>query len=150
VWRPPTKPKENTWDIPLPIATETEEEVIGILAFITEYLKSYGSEATSFMVEKIEHEKKTEEGKKIYLSRAIVRLRPYETGLTEEMILKGLRDKNQYVIALTANLISGPRVLWVGSHLSVVDVIRKRMLVWKSLNKDERNNFIKLGEAMFR
>jgi len=150
VWRPPTKPKGNTWDIPLPIAMETEEEAVGMIAFITEYLKSYGSEATSFMVEKLEHEKKTEEGKNVYLSRAIIRLRPYETGLTEEMIFRASRVKNRYLVMLTANLISGPRVLWMGSHLRVVDMVRKTMLVWKSLGKDERNSFLKLGEEMFR
>jgi len=150
VWRPPTKPKGNTWDIPLPIAMETEEEAVGMIAFITEYLKSYGSEATNFMVEKLEHEKKTEEGKNVYLSRAIIRLRPYETGLTEEMIFRASRVKNRYVVMLTANLISGPRVLWIGSHLRVVDMVRKTMLVWKSLGKDERNSFLKLGEEMFR
>ncbi|MEM3957102.1 MAG: FtsX-like permease family protein [Thermoproteota archaeon] len=150
VWRPPTKPKGNTWDIPLPIAMETEEEAVGMVAFITEYLKSYGSEATSFMVEKLTHEKNVEEGKNVYLSRAIIRLRPYETGLTEEMVFKASRVKNRYVVTLTANLISGPRVLWVGSHLRVVDTVRKTMLVWKSLTSDERNKFLKLGREMFQ
>ncbi|MEM2930595.1 MAG: ABC transporter permease, partial [Thermoproteota archaeon] len=150
VWRPPTKPKGNTWDIPLPIAMETEEEAVGMVAFITEYLKSYGSEATSFMVEKLTHEKNVEEGKNVYLSRAIIRLRPYETGLSEEMVFKASRVKNRYVVTLTANLISGPRVLWVGSHLRVVDTVRKTMLVWKSLTSDERNKFLKLGREMFQ
>ncbi|MEM3389176.1 MAG: FtsX-like permease family protein [Thermoproteota archaeon] len=150
VWRPPTKPKGNTWDIPLPVAMETEEEAVGMVAFITEYLKSYGSEATSFMVEKLTNEKKTEEGKNVYLSRAIIRLRPYESGLTEEMVFKASRIKNRYVVTLTANLISGPRVLWVGSHLRVVDTVRKTMLVWKSLASDERNKFLKVGKEMFR
>jgi ABC-type antimicrobial peptide transport system permease subunit len=150
VWRPPTKPKGNTWDIPLPIAMETEEEAVGMVAFITEYLKSYGSEATSFMVEKLAHEKKTEEGKNVYMSRAVIRLRPYETGLAEEMIFKASRVKNRYVITLVANLVSGPRVLWVGSHLRVVDMVRKTMLVWKSLSSEEKNKFLKLGEEMFR
>ncbi|MBO3809654.1 MAG: M28 family peptidase [Candidatus Brockarchaeota archaeon] len=150
VWRPPTRPKDNTWDIPLPIALETEEEARGMVAFITEYLKSYGSEAVSFMVEKLEHEKKIVEGENIYLSKAVMRLRPYETGLTEEMVFKTSRVKNRYVVMLTANLISGPRVLWIGSHLRVVDMVRKTMLVWKSLNKEDRDRFLKLGEDMFR
>lgn len=150
VWRPPTKPKGNTWEIPLPVAMETEEEAVGMVAFITEYMRSYGSEVTSFMVEKLEHEKKVEEGKNVYLSKAVIRLRPYETGLTEEMVFKVSYVKNRYVVTLIANLISGPRVLWPGSHLRVVDTVRKTMLVWKSLSSGERNKFLKLGEEMFR
>ncbi|MGQ9691323.1 MAG: FtsX-like permease family protein, partial [Thermoproteota archaeon] len=150
VWRPPTKPKENTWDIPLPIALETEGEVRGMFAFITNYLKSYGSEATSFMIEKLECEKKVEENMNIYESSAIVKLRPYETGLMEEMILKASRVKNRYGVILTANLVSGPRTIWIGSHLKVVDIVRKTMLIWKSLSEEEKQRFLKLGEEMFK
>ncbi|MGC9086282.1 MAG: M28 family peptidase [Thermoproteota archaeon] len=150
VWRPPTKPKGNTWDIPLPVTVEAEKEAIGMIIFISKYLESYGSEATSFIVEKLEYKKKMEEGKSAYLSEAIIRLRPYESGLTEEIILKTLRAKDRYGITLTANLISGPRILWMGSHLSVVDIVRKTMLIWKSLSIVERDKFIKLGEMMFK
>lgn len=150
VWRPPTKPEGNTWTIPLPVTIETEEEAVGMIAFITEYMKSYGSEATSFMVEKLEHEKITEAGKNAYLSRAIVRLRPYESGLTEELIFKVSYVKNRYGFTLVANLISGPRVLWVGGHLSVVDFVRKTMLIWRSLSDEERNRFLRIGEKMFK
>jgi hypothetical protein len=150
IWRPPTKPKENTWDIPLPIAIETEEEVTGMIVFIAEHLKSYGSEAASFMVTKLEYEKKVEGGKNVYLVRAIARLRPYESGLTEEVVFKASQVKNRYEVTLTANLISGPRVLWVGGHLKVVDMVRKTMLIWKSMGKDEKIKYMRLGKEVFK
>jgi hypothetical protein len=149
-WRPPTRPKDNAWEIPLPISLEDEKEARGMVGFITQYLESYGSEATSFMVEKIGYEKKIVDGETVYLSRAIIRLRPYESGLTEEMIFKISRVKNRYAVILIANLLSGPRVLWIGSHLRVVDMVRKTMLLWKSLNKDDKDRFLNLGEDMFR
>jgi ABC-type antimicrobial peptide transport system permease subunit len=150
VWRPPTKPRENTWDIPLPIAIETEEEALGMIVFIAEHLKSYGSEATSFMITKLGYEKKVEGGKNVYIIKAIARLRPYESGLTEEIVFKVSRVKNRYEVTLTANLISGPRVLWVGGHLKVVDMVRKTMLIWKSMRKDEKIKYIRLGKEVFK
>jgi len=56
-WTPKTKPRGNTWDIPLPLALESEEEACGMLVYITNYLKSYGSEAVSFIVDEIKYEK---------------------------------------------------------------------------------------------
>lgn len=154
VWRVPTKPKENVWSIPLPF-TVSEEEVLGCLAYVSEYIAKVGTEAGPFMVEvKPRYESRKTDKIVTRDVRAVVRLPPYEAGVTEAITLSAVKPagERKYRFELIGRLRTGKRYIWVMGHRKFADLIRKQLLLWRSLSRRERRSYIEtagkiLGEG---
>ncbi|MCD6537935.1 M28 family peptidase [Candidatus Bathyarchaeota archaeon] len=152
VWRVPTKPIGTEWTIPLPFSFD-EDEALGSLVYLGEYLERFGTEAASFMIE---------EGPK-YVSRALpkmivrgveatVRLRPYDAGVVESISLIASRrmDEEKYTFELRGVLRTGQRYLWISGHRVVADQIRKQLLLWRSLIPSDKIAYMKRSRSIFK
>ena len=150
-WKPPTKPVGNKWDIPIPFSLSDEVEVRGVMVFVGNFLRAYGSEAQPFMLTDLKYVKRAEDGTASYEIVATVRLKPYEMGIVERAVLAARRRKGEtkFSFVLSSTLLSGPRALWLANHLKLVDAVRKQVLLWKSIRGSERAQYIKDGERCF-
>jgi len=152
-WRPPTKPRGDRWEIPLPFSVRSEPEVKGVLAFLGEFLKAYGSEVEPFTVASHEYARVQVDSETVYTLRMIVRLRPYEAGVEERVTVTAAkvgRGIPRYAFSMVAEHTGGPRNLWLTGHLRFVDEVRRRLLVWGSVVGEEREKYIKMGEVVFK
>ncbi|MEM1509605.1 MAG: M28 family peptidase [Thermofilaceae archaeon] len=150
-WRPSSGPRGSRWDISLPFTVRNEAESRGLLAFIGESLRAYGSEAQPFMVTGLSYSKSVSGRETAYISDMRVRLRPYELGVEERIQLiarKGPREL-RFRLILTSEHLSGPRQLWIANHLRFVDEVRKRLLVWRSLKEEDRKLYIEKAGGWF-
>lgn len=150
-WRPPTKPRGDRWDIPLPFVTRSADEAKALVVFVAELLKAYGSEAEPYIVTELNYRTREVSGAPVYEAEMMVRLRPYEQGLAERVIYRAERAARvaRYNFALLAQHISGPRELWITNHVRFVDEVRKRMLLWRSLEEEKRKQFIEKAKVVF-
>ncbi|MEM2616682.1 MAG: FtsX-like permease family protein [Thermofilaceae archaeon] len=149
-WKPPTKPRGDRWEVPLPFVTRTVDEAKAMVVFVAELLKAYGSEAEPYIVTELNY--RGVPTAQTFEAEMLVRLRPYEQGLTERVILRAERAARvaRFNFMLLAQHVSGPRELWIPSHVRFVDEVRKRFLLWRSLEEEKRKQFIKRAGVIFQ
>lgn len=141
-WKIPTKPKGLEWEISLPYLFE-EPEARGVVVYIREFIKSYSSEATPFMVSDVKLNEEVEEEGKMFKLNLIVRLKPYERGVTEQVTLTAKPSKEgKYYFIVHAKLLAGPRQIWLRGHREVIDALRKQVLLWRALRSEERRRYM--------
>ena len=147
-WKIPTKPKGVEWNVPLPFSVE-EAEVKGILVYVMEFIQRYGSEAVSFQASNLRLDEKVEDGRRTYRLKVDVRLKPYEMGVMEEVDLMavGKPGETKFSFNLYGKLATGPRQLWLVGHRSFVDVVRKQILLWRSLRPQDREAYLEKGRS---
>lgn len=150
VWRIPTKPRENLWSIPLPFVI-SEDDVMGCLAYISEYIVKMGTEAGKFMVEAKPRYRVKKTPKAIIRElESVIRLPPYEAGVTETITISAVKffRERRYKFELTGRLRTGKRYIWVMGHRTFTDLIRKQLLLWRSLRSKERKFYVENAEKM--
>ncbi|MEM2514725.1 MAG: FtsX-like permease family protein, partial [Candidatus Bathyarchaeia archaeon] len=141
-WKIPTKPKGLEWEISLPYSFE-EPEAKGVIAYIREFAKSYSSEATSFIVSEMKLSEEMEMERKIFKLDLMVRLRPYERGVVEQVVIIARPlEENKYCFNIHAKLLAGPRQIWLRGHRGVIDTFRKQILLWRALSSEERRKYM--------
>jgi len=137
VWKIPTKPKGGKWMIPLPFQVGDEKELRGVIAYIWEYLSLHSSDVSpTFSARNIRYEERAD----YHVISANLRMEPYEAGVSQEVQFIFTRDpvKDRYVIELDFNLITGERSLWLSLTGNFAYLIRKQLLLWRSLSIEER------------
>ncbi|RLI36541.1 hypothetical protein DRO55_03335, partial [Candidatus Bathyarchaeota archaeon] len=142
VWKPPTKPRDDEWSIPLPF-TATEEEIEKVMAFLQEFMESHTlPRAETFSARRIWREDKVIEGvplKSLCIEASIV---PYDQGIQQTVRLDALRDESgKYSFSLFIHRDKGPRSQWVRSNRPFIDLIRKQFLIWRSLTDKEKARY---------
>ncbi len=142
-WKPPTKPRGNRWEIPLPVSVPSEEEVRGMLAYLYEYYSGAGAVKEGVhVVRELEAPD--------YASRRLsmkVALSPVEAGVQQSVELASLLDKSvkRHVFLVTLTRLSGSESLWVSSNYKFMDDMRKQLLMWSSLPPAERKRYISIA-----
>ena len=147
-WRISTKPRENTWIIPTPIRAK-KEEIIGLLLYIKEFLDEYRIERAHKTFASIDMAKLATseiEGKKSIILRTKVMLYPWEAGLKQIVEVLALPEDTFYRITVSLKLFEGPRDVWIRSNRLFLDVLRKQLLLWRSLTPKNRKKYIERGK----
>ena len=148
VWRIPTKPKGNEWVIPLPFVSPPEETT-GILNFLEEYLKGYTLEEKGlFRVSEMKRYEILEKDREIKAISATVMLAPFEAGVSQDVHIRAFRPKGEknYTFEIYLRQKTGMRSVWVHANRHFTNVIRKQMLVWRSLKPEDKKPYMK-GEV---
>ncbi len=141
-WKIPTKPKGDEWTIPLPFVATTEEEVLGILTFVKEYFEAHATERadTIFATREISYRMK-EQIKSLIMK---VRLAPFEMGVVQETRLNANLSarENRYGFELYLRRLGGYLRIWETSNRKFADEVRKQMLIWRGLKREEKDEYI--------
>lgn len=144
-WKPPTKPKDDLWEMPLPVIIDDLDEVKGILAFLREYYAGLGAERTYYKI--LESSLNLMDAKEPSLTLKVA-LAPYEAGVAEKVSLSAVwneKDNNYSFIVMMERLI-GKREIWIQGSINFVDDLRKQMLLWRFLPTDSRRKYIEIAK----
>ncbi len=146
-WELTTFPIEDgtKWNIHLPIVTSSEQEAEGIITFLWEYFLIYESEnvggqffVSNMLVKNIK-------GRKKQLT-ATVNLAPFDMGIIQIMIFFTYYDKIKDHWKFEINLVrlEGVLMAWEAAVRRFIGHIRRQLLMWKTLPKEEK--FAKIAQ----
>ncbi|MCX8180006.1 MAG: hypothetical protein N3E41_01305, partial [Thermofilaceae archaeon] len=139
-WRPPTKPRGEAWEIPLPMSVPSEVEAKGVLAYLYEYYSGAGAVKEGVHVVR-------ELSVPDYASRNMamtVALAPLEAGIQQRVVVEAIfeRGGNRYVFVTHLKRLSGAERPWIDGNYKFIDDLRKQLLMWSSLPSEERKRYI--------
>ncbi len=143
-WKPPTKPKEGLWEIPLPMKISELDEVKALLTFLREYYLGVGAERPSFRVLKVYTDSMSTREPKLYLEAALA---PYEAGTNDKIIINTMwneKDRNYDFTILLERMI-GVEDIWVKGSYAFVDDLRTQILLWRFITVEDRNKYIQMA-----
>ncbi|MEM3647720.1 MAG: M28 family peptidase [Thermoproteota archaeon] len=145
-WKIP-EPVGDYWTIPLPFVATDENELMGIMAFIREFLESsMGTEKTGlFATEAVGFSEQREGDKTIKRLSAKIRLAPFDLAIMEDFEIEAVTQMKRYNMTLRFVRTSGILKNWITSNKAFIDVMRKQFLIWRTLPPSEREYYI--GEA---
>lgn len=139
-WKIPTKPRGDEWTVPLPFQMDTQEEVYGLMMYINEYFSAYTVESGQpFIVKDV----------KVFPEKLRVEvfmtLLPIESGVTQEFVIEAKvpEEENRWFFNLYIHRLSGVKELWIAVNRTIIDIIRKQILLWGSLPESERMKYMK-------
>jgi hypothetical protein len=136
-WRPPTRPKGDVWEVPLPFSVESDAEALGVLAFVAEYLESRTVESEDpFIVHSVNLLPSE------MAVTALMQLIPLDAGVWQELKLAFAKSGDRLNAYLTITRKSGVREIWASRNYIVIDCVRKQMLLWRSLSPDIRRKYM--------
>jgi len=139
-WKPPTKPRGDTWTIPIPVRFPSREEALGSLLYIYEYFTGMGKERPYFIVREANPPSRASPA-----VRALVALAPYELGVTREALIQLLADeiRKVYTFSLKLTRLTGSRSVWEANSYYFIDDVRKQALMWRTLPPEKRSEYVK-------
>jgi len=137
-WKLTSRPKGDSWEIPLPFTVERKEEAVGILNFLDEYFVGHTIETPESFI--VRESKLTSEKLELVTT---VSLRPFEKGLSQRMEIKGLTSEtvDRVSLYLVLTRLSGDSKSWQAINYKVVDSLRKQFLIWRSLSPEHRRKY---------
>ena len=139
-WKPPTRPKGDIWELPLPLKLTTLEESKGVLEFLREYYLGAGTERPGFRIRNVELNL-SEQNPSLLLKMALT---PYEAGVLQSARIQVIFNEkdNRYDFITILNRVTGDRNIWTKSSYLFLDDLRKQLLLWRSLSKELRKKYI--------
>lgn len=146
-WKIPTKPLRDLWEIPLPFYA-VKDEAEAILEYIWEYMDAHTApDAPDFSIKKMKPIKGEIEDKRYIGLEAEMRLGPYEAGIAQETRFYMVEDNpGRWSLHIIAKRTMGPRDRWKRMNRHYVDLIRKQLLLWRSLPPSERRRYTRMNK----
>jgi len=144
VWKIPTKPREDIWEIPLPFVFSIEE-IDGVCAFITEYLRTHiGEGSTDFSIANLIYKEEQLKNQLIRKITFIARLAPYEFGVLQDVniIFSIPQDSDVWRIMINLYRKAGPRDVWEKNNRKFIDILRKQLLLWRTLKYEDKRIYM--------
>ncbi|RLE82560.1 MAG: hypothetical protein DRJ51_00970 [Thermoprotei archaeon] len=148
-WKIPTKPRGDVWEIPLPFTFRDPNMVVGLVAFLREFLEAHKVERTGvFTVSDVTSEISLE----CSTIKAIVWLAPFEQNIRQsvELTFRMSKTEGRYLTLLSTKRISGPYDAWITSNEAFVRELRKQLLTWRLLTPQERSKYIERSHKELR
>lgn len=143
-WKVPA-PKGDHWDIRFPFLI-AEEEFNGFLLFIKEYVEKQSGDVLGLFNLKTAEITTVElpGGGQERAMRAVMDLLPPELGVSQEVLVAGTWDpqRTRYSLHVITNRISGTSSDWMRRNTLILNLLRKRFLLWKSLKPEEKSVYL--------
>jgi len=141
-WRPPTRPRQGVWRMPLPLAIDSREEAQAFLVFLHEYYQGAGAQKPGFTVRNVSYPRLGVKGELVL--ELEVSLAPYEQGINQGVQVRAVQDQpsDRYILELIMSKTSGPEAMWSTQAYFFADDLRKQVLIWRSISVEERNKYL--------
>ncbi|MCS7145822.1 MAG: FtsX-like permease family protein [Nitrososphaerota archaeon] len=149
-WRPPTKPKQGVWSLPLPLSIDSKDEATAFMAFLYEYYTGAGAQKPSFTVREVTPPLLNDRGEmRLELE---VSLAPYEQGINQHVDIVSIYDEatKRYSFELVITKTSGSDAMWATQAYFFADDLRKQVLIWRSITVDERGKYLEASKELIR
>jgi len=142
VWKPPTKPRGDVWELVFPLRLASRAEALGLLRYLKEYYLGAGYYKAGFRVSAVGEV----DAERLELSlRAL--LAPIESGTEHEVLVKVIEQPGaRFSVAVTTRFLGGSRAVWQSTGPIFFDDLRKQLLLWTSLPSKEKERYVK-GEG---
>ncbi|MEM3137504.1 MAG: ABC transporter permease, partial [Thermofilaceae archaeon] len=103
VWKPPTKPRGDLWEIVFPLRLTSRSEALGLLEYLREYYEGVGSYKPSFRV----IETGGVDASSLELKIKVL-VTPVESGTEQAVSIHIIEQPGKkYIIGVTAKLLGG-------------------------------------------
>ena len=140
-WKPPTKPKGDEWFIPLPLRLADKIEALAFLEFIKEYFEYRKAERVGkYQILDLGYE--FDEKREVYALKSRAQLAPWDQGISEIIILRGICIEGGYNFELYLKRLTGPLAGWIISNRFLLEDVRFQILMWRSLGDRDRMKYI--------
>ena len=148
-WKPPTTPKGDTWELPLPFLAADEAEAQQIFSYITEYLASHSTRESPdfFRTTELKPTSGFMEEKSYRAVECDVTLQPVEAGVAQNVTFyttETMPPKWEFRVVLKRE--KGGMQAWTRMGRRYVDLLRKQMLLWRSLGPEQRKRYTEMRE----
>jgi hypothetical protein len=152
VWRIPTKPGFDVWEIPLPFHVRDQLEAGGVVSYISEYLDAHTSrDAPDFSIRGVNLAEGDMGGRPCKSVTAGTRLLPYDSGVTQVSSLLAVQsDSDRWQFRITINRTGGSNERWIYLNHHFVDTLRKQLLLWKNMSDNDKDKYIKSYQQMHK
>jgi ABC-type antimicrobial peptide transport system permease subunit len=143
-WTVPTKPAGDDWTVPFPFVVTTENETIGMMNFMKEFLQQHvGQTAEFFIVSDLRYEKLVAETEQGHSLKMTMGLPPYELGMRQEATLKATLDATaqRYGFEVSVHRLSGSSESWRTTNRYVFDELRKQLLLWRTMSQADKDAY---------
>ena len=147
-WKLP-EPTGDEWHFNLPF-TVLSEEALGLNIFMRDYFDAHADESASdFYTNQVEFSRFTEDseesGQESYAVSMMVWLAPYDLGVSQGIRFVttpvGGEEEELYQIKLDITRESGEIASWKRVNRRFLNLIRKQLLIWRTLSPDVRGEF---------
>ena len=151
-WKLP-EPTGDEWHFNLPF-TVLSEEALGLNIFMRDYFDAHADESASdFYTNQVAFSRFTEDsddrGQESYAVSMMVWLAPYDLGVSQAIRFVttpvGGEEEELYQIQLDITRESGEIASWKRVNRRFLNLIRKQLLIWRTLSPDVRGEFHERG-----
>jgi ABC-type antimicrobial peptide transport system permease subunit len=139
-WRIESKPVGDRWNVTTPFVIMDEIELEGLFAFLIEYFNTYREEVSGFLfATRSICEKETEIGGfPARVLSAELHIAPFPLGVNQIFDVQALFKGDRWSINFLITRNTGKYEDWISANRSFLDAVRRQILIWRSLNPDQR------------
>jgi len=145
-WRAPP-PKGDLWEVPLPFTVTEDEEAEGVTAYIYELLMGHTLEDSEVFRTRMPVKLIESKTDKTYVRALefVSDLAPYDLGITQNTRFIDLKelDTGRHSFIVRMERTAGPRGSWITFGREFIDLMRKQVLLWRSMKTAERIEYQK-------
>jgi hypothetical protein len=149
-WKLP-EPEGDEWRFDLPF-TVLQEEALGLNIFMRDYFEAHADESASdFFTDQVAFNREVnEEDRMEFQISMMVWLAPYDLGVSQSISLQttpvGEEEEEIYRIHLIVHRESGEIASWKRVNRRFLNLLRKQLLIWRTLSATERGEFHQRGQ----
>ncbi len=133
--------------------TLTRGNAIGMAMFLDEYFDSH-SDPTSpdFCTQGLRTRSKVVEGRATLILQMIVFPAPYDLGVSQRcrVIVYPTSQAGVYGVRFSLRRLSSDESSWMRANARFMDLIRKQFLIWRTIQIEERREYIERGLRLFQ
>lgn len=144
-------PQGDSWAFDFPF-TIGRTDALGVCAYLHRIFEAYGEGSVGdFMTEGVALEREGDGAEPAYVLDLQVWLAPYDLGVSQRVKLRTLPDDEVpgiYRIEMELTRLSGDVASWQRLNTGFLNVLRKRFLVWRTVEGATREEYLALGRQM--
>ncbi|MCD6510732.1 MAG: ABC transporter permease [Thermoprotei archaeon] len=149
-WKPPTKPKGDEWEVPLPFISVSIEEAIGVMEFMREYFMLHSTERAGLFLAREVH-LNAYPSKNIIILEMKANMAPWDAGIVQLTRLVARRSEaagKRWTYSVYIRRLEGYRYVWESTNYAFVDRIRQQLLLWRGLSPEQRSEYVRRGLSL--
>ncbi|NOZ22881.1 MAG: M28 family peptidase [Planctomycetes bacterium] len=146
-WKFP-EPKGDNWVFDFPF-TVGGAEIVGMYAYLARVFESYGEGSTGgFVAEGVTLQQAPADSKGDFRITMKTWLAPYDLGISQNVTLDAIPtgEHNIYRVEVTLHRQSGDVASWRRINRGFLNVLRKRFLVWRTVDQGEKESYRDIGK----